>query len=587
MKLLNNKWFAAFLLFIVSVAVFLPSLRNEFVWDDVKVIESSNYIFKAGTLTRVIIPAVSESKEALYYRPLIHASMVTDHKIWGESPFGFHLTNIIFHSLTTVVLYFLALILVKQFNVKRGQSVAFVSAAIFAVFPIHVESVSWVSGRTDIICGLFFVLAVLSHVLSFRNLLYLIIAGVSISLSLMSKEVAVTIPIVLVLLDIISARSKRADNILRYALYFGLAAVYLYLRNRAYINVPEVVLPATAAQAVQEIGSAGNFSQVLGSIKILLQTYFYYFMKLILPFNLNAFISAVPQGTVYLIASTVSIIVLLGVTSFSLIKKNRMLSFALMWILITLAPSALVAVLNIASTPLAERYLYIPSAGFCLLVGYLIFTVGARLDNKKASWLIAMALILSYAAITVNRQEVWKDRLSLWKDTASKSPGDAIPHINYGLALMDGGFEDEAIRELKISLDPAMNHTNRGRSITANNLGVVYINKEDMKNAEYWITQAYKYDPGYYKSNYHMGLIYFMKGLSENSEAKYYHSIQYINKALEIKPHYGRAYLLLANIYVQTGDLNKAKVNARLAIRSGLSKELEAKAQAIIDMKEQ
>jgi tetratricopeptide (TPR) repeat protein len=110
----------------------------------------------------------------------------------------------------------------------------------------------------------------------------------------------------------------------------------------------------------------------------------------------------------------------------------------------------------------------------------------------------------------------------------------------------------------------------------------VYINKKDIRNAEEWFLKAYGYDQGYYKSSYHLGLVNYLKGKSGGSREHYIASINYLDIAARLRPYYGKAYLLLAMVYVELGDGEKARENAGLAIESGLTDPLAVKARKIM-----
>lgn len=440
-----------------------------------------------------------QQKVAPYYRPTVFISMVVDKGIWGISPFGFHLTNIIFHSISTALFYFLALLVLEEFRVERKETTAFLSSLFFAVHPMHVESVSWIAGRTDLLCGLFLFLAFIFHILSYRKLWFLILAAACFFLSILSKEVAVAFPVVALSFDLLSRKIASRRNILRYAVYAVLTLLYLYLRGRAFISIPEI-----ASQSIQK--SVHEGSHIWGVLKILLGSYLFYINKLAFPFEFNAFITTVPGDFYYLVSSILVISVLFAIGFVSIIKRKDVAAFSILWIFVTLGPSCLIAIFVISSTPLAERYLYIPSAGYCLLIGYLILEAGKNIKAQKAGLVFGFLLCLLYMFFTIERQSIWKDKLVLWEDTSKKSPNHAIPHSNYGMALRDAGKMEEAIREFSIALDPELKDINKGRAATANNLGIVYLDKEDYKNAEDWFLKALYYDSNYGKTYYHLDL---------------------------------------------------------------------------------
>jgi len=111
--------------------------------------------------------------------------------------------------------------------------------------------------------------------------------------------------------------------------------------------------------------------------------------------------------------------------------------------------------------------------------------------------------------------------VSFWEDTIKKTKDHAIPYINYGIALMNVGRMGESLEILKKSMSDGVKNTGTGRTIAANNLGIVYLNKEDLDQAKRWFIKAFLYEPSYYKTYYHMGLIYYIKGTLENSSEYY------------------------------------------------------------------
>src|SRR5919109_1399198 len=122
-RLIEYKAFVAILLFLLSFGAFSFSLRNSFVWDDVEVIEKNYYSFKSAHIISMVVPEEQE-KSMTYYRPIVPISMVVDWDIWGVSPFGFHLSNVIFHSISTIIFYFLALIALRELRVDKKESIA-------------------------------------------------------------------------------------------------------------------------------------------------------------------------------------------------------------------------------------------------------------------------------------------------------------------------------------------------------------------------------------------------------------------------------------------------------------------------------
>lgn len=576
-RLTGSALFSAVFIFLVSLALYSPSLKHGFVWDDVEVIEKSNVSFDASNIASVVVPGVEKNKKERYYRPVVYASMVLDNGLWDVTPFGFHLSNLFMNAASAVLFYFAALLILGElYGGCRGA--AFLSALLFALHPMHVESVSWIAGRTDVLCAVFFFLALIAHILSYRSLLFLIVTALSFSLALMSKEVAVAFPFLVLGYDLVSRRIWWKSNILRYAVYAGLLLVYLYLRGRAFANIPE--MPAGGAGAAS--GAVGTLGIYLGHAKTILGAYMLYINKLVFPFDFNAFIASIPPGAVY-VASAVVVTAALAVSSaVSVIKKENVSAFCIFWILLTLGPSAVISIFGIASTPAAERYLYIPSAGFCLLLGYWVFRAAERRRYRRGAAAFAILLVLLYAVFAYQRQAAWKDDLSLWGDTSIKSPDHPLPHSNYGLALSAAGDGEGALREYMIALSPEMNDSARGKAVTANNVGLEYLQMERYPEAERWFLKALEFDRGYGRTYYHLGLINYIKADVTGSSESLADAEMYLKKVFEHYYTFGRANLILAKVYIKMGERGKAVGEAKTAIKSGLPPALLKEAEDII-----
>jgi len=153
-SILQSKKYASIFLFLISFLIFIPSLKNDFVWDDIIYVKQEIEILKNFSPDlSFFIPKQKENKKSGYFgiwRPILYSSWAFDAKVWGSSPFGFHLTNIIFHSFSTVLLFLLCHLILKQFNIKEGLKISGFASLIFAVHPVHVETVSFISASCKI-----------------------------------------------------------------------------------------------------------------------------------------------------------------------------------------------------------------------------------------------------------------------------------------------------------------------------------------------------------------------------------------------------------------------------------------------------
>jgi protein O-mannosyl-transferase len=561
--ILKSRAFAAILLFLVSFSVFIPSLRNGLVWDEVSHVRNLEPRLRTAELSpKMFVPSKrKETRTDKYFRPVYFASLVIDNRMWGTSPFGYHMTSIILHAVSTVLLYFLILLLFEEFKRGPGRSEAFLASFLFAVYPLHVESVSFISARGDILAGMFFLICLIFYILSYRSFFYFLPAVLAFYFSFLSKEVALAFPLIILGYDLVSGRLLTRTNIIKYLIIGFLIFFYFYARSGSFAHF----LDTLHQQSFRETEGKTDIGEI---VILFLGTYLFYVEKLLFPYSLNHFIGTISGGTpFYIIVSVLLIAAVAAVFVISLRKREKITAFSLLWIFAALGPAVMVAIYPLAITRYAERFVYIPSMGFCILIGYLIAR-GGRLTGKK--WAAAAAgglLFASYLLVTVNGQEVWSDNITFWAAAVRKSPDQIIPKINYGEALRQAGRVDEAIRQHTAALDPRIESTGRGKAMAASSLAADYIQKGDYTNAEKYLRAALEYNPAtegqYY---YHMGLIHFKKNDTEEAAS-------YLRRAVEFDPKNAKSYYLLGVIYALEAENRKSAEDYRLA-EEALTKSL-------------
>lgn len=605
----GNRILVSVFLFLVSFAVFIPSLGNDFVWDDVSYIQrkAKNLNFsKIGP--ELISPKLKEGKTAgKYFRPLYQVSLIVDNEMWNTSPFGFHLTNIILHSISTVLLYFLVLVLLGEFNIRGREAIALIASVLFALYPLHVESVSFVSARGDILAAIFFFLSLIFYIFSYKRMFYLILAVFCFLLSFLSKEVAIALPIVIVCYDLLSRRLKSRENLIKYMALGLIAFLYFLIRSRSYQSFTGIVESSNS-----EI-SEGFFHVA----DLFLNTYLFYIVKMVFPYNLKPFIDHVPEWGLLGLAASIILAAVLCIAVFVSVKKRENLTaFSILWILVTLLPAAAVAILPIAFTSHAERFLYIPSVGVCILFAYIIYELSGRFNMKMLSLILTLVLSVSFAAVTLSEQKVWKNNLSLWESAVLKSPDSPAARINYGDALRNSGKPLEALENYMYAYENGTEFNNKAKATTAHGIVVSYIDLSNYQQAEKWLETVLneypKYLPRYYymkgfialrKNNsaqaesyllksldelpmantyYLLGGISFMKAEQNNSPQQYSQAKDYLTKTVELKPDFAKAYLLLAKANLALGDSESANANANMALKYSTEQQVADEARSIL-----
>lgn len=489
------QWGLAIAAGLLAFGVYANSLSNGFVWDDSIILTRQLPVFRTWRQVLFTPPDIPQFSPD-YYRPLVVATYLLDQRLWGGSPAGFHLTVVLAHSLTSAAVFFLALALFR--GAQRGGAArpsgyaahagALAAAALFAVHPIHTEAVAWVAGRGDVMATLFGVVAAIAHLRSRRRPAWSAVAGLAALPALLAKEVAVALVAILPAWDWLVGRGERTPVsvgrascgapageppglLLRYAPLVAALAVYSGLRL-------SVVGSGVRSEATLGVPGLGSIVAAVGT----------YLWKLCVPMRLNAYIAAVPSQPWALAGGAAAVIGLVVLGVWGARRGGRDVPAALLWVGAGLVPSLLILV-KLPEVPIAERYLYFPSVGFCLLGGRLVALGVAR---ERVSRLATAALLLlvlgGWAVNTVHRNRVWRDDRSLWTDTSTKSPGAGLPFRSLAVVLQKEGHFAQAEAMYRVALEK--DNTPGGKITIYNNLGSLVLARGDLSEAERYYRQA-------------------------------------------------------------------------------------------------
>jgi len=442
----SKNFIAISILIVLSFGIYANSLQNGFVWDDTHLFIDNFHRWDWRNLKQLLMGQddLFGVTTAPFYRPLPNLTFLLDRYLWGRQAFGFHLSNIIFHVFCTIAVFFTSRMLL---NSLLG---GFISGLIFAVHPIHTEVVAWINGRNNAIAGLFYVLAFYYYMRyrhSNRLSLYAL-SVVSFAFSLLSKEYAVTLPIMLILYEISYPRRQENHGSKSSINEIGrLCAPYL-LTFAVYLWVRSIVLPGHGAVDLQW---DTFYFRLLTVPKVI----FAYLKQLAFPTHLNAFHTGTRVGSpndpeFVLQSAAIAFLLCLWVIS---LKKSFPVFMCLSWFLVTSLP-----VLNVLPLPnnnkfIAERYMYIPSVGFSMITAWLFMKLlGTRNRYKPLGRYGAVFLLLLLVEFfgfeTLKRNWIWHSNLMLWQDTVQKSPDSYMVRCNLSIALYKKGRKDEALAEI-------------------------------------------------------------------------------------------------------------------------------------------
>lgn len=435
-----------------AIAVHLATTSHGFIWDDPLVLDQIRHIRGLGD---IVVPP--ESIPHFYYRPLIFVTFLIDRALGGEAPFWFHLTVVLWHGLTTGLVFLIA----RQLLGEVHSLEAGCAALLFAVHPVHVESVAWIAGRSDVVATAF-VLAALLFSAHRERPWTAVAAGACVLAGLLAKEVALAAVLLLPARDLLVDRRLIWQRYLPIALALG---SYFSLRH---FGLGSVVTGSPTSIESAELGRS------------LLAALGWYAAKLTLPWSLEPYVPQVPMTEAYELAGFGAVL-FAGVSfAWAVVTRRGVLAFLLLWLAATIAPSLFVIVRRSASAVLAERYLYLPSVAAVLLVGWAIARVGApALRRALAGGCAVLAVVAAWSS--ASRSRVWADDLAFWSHVAHNVPDDAMPRRELAAALLKRDRFDDAQRQLEAAL--ALPGPIEERVMTYNNLGNLLVRREELDAA--------------------------------------------------------------------------------------------------------
>jgi len=534
-------------LLILSAAVYLNSMFGGFLLDDEILIEKNPLIHSIGSV------------DLLTYRWVRTLTYGIDYFFWGSNPVGYHLSNILYNTLTVLVVFLMTRRLTGIFGVSL------VTALLFAVHPIHTEAVSYLSGRRDILSTLFYLLGfyVYLDAREKRNWRLYGLVLICYLAAISAKEMAITLPLCLfayeVLLRIDQQRSSKQSllpamgralwsSIWQFRwlilLFILLLASYLYM----VLFVQHASGMVTSTRIRWWGGTAvSNFATMITIVTVYLRLLFF-------PIELHVDYTDIPYYTSFLQGQVlISIAVLVGLVIFSLamIRRNRHVSFLILFFLITLLPVMHIIPHHII---MAEHYLYLPSYSFCLALGLVAHGISRKKHLTRL--LIIMLVFLSgiYFARTVERNSEWSDVRTLMKEGLKRDPDNAVYHFWLGRAYYTQHLYGSALKELEQATSDRYS-----QSITHAILAAMAYERSEYDLGDKETDKAIQINPRDEMALMNRGFYAFKMG--ENDKALEYY--------LQVDPGYeeGSHLANMAGIYLRRGEIAKAEEQILLGLK--------------------
>nr|HID58948.1 tetratricopeptide repeat protein [Desulfobacterales bacterium] len=528
-----------------SFLIYANTLQGDFVWDDRALFVEHFNVWQWKNLKQLVTSQdnLFVGRYTGYYRPFPNLTFLLDRYLWDQNPAGYHLTNIIFHVLATLCVYWMAVILFKQ----RG--LAFLGALCFAWHPVHTEDVAWINGRNNVISSLFYILSFILYVKYVKNekskARYYWLSLLSFSLSLFSKEYALTFPLIVACREWTLRCTSLKERVSRIANRTSPYIIIILL----YLLVRSMVLPAHGIKFM-------HWDTFWMRVLTLPKTFVIYLRLLILPSNLSVhhettLITSIldPMLWIGLAVSACYGAILYYVYSYS---KASFLMLA--WIILTLTPVLNIIPLSDDGRFVAERYLYLPSAGFSIIVGQLVVRFWHIWRSRKEKlvsvlpFLFGCLLLEWYAFGTLNRNLSWRSELALWKDAVAKRPISYRPYFNLAVAYRNAKKYEAAVEMFERAYWMASRPEDRG--LILSNIANVYYAMKVYDIAEARLKEAISLSPGNDGIYNLLGNVYFM-------EHNFTKALEQYMKSVEINPTNKDALINIGMTYFKMGKINE------------------------------
>ncbi len=545
----KQKLIIYIVLILATLAVFWQVNHYDFInYDDPIYITANNHI-QSGITPDGIRWAFS-TRYLEFWHPLLWLSLMFDYQLYSLNPGGYHLTNLILHILSTLLLFWL-------FHRMTGAvwKSAFV-AAFFALHPLHVESVAWISERKDVLSAFFWMLTLCLYVYYTEKPVikrYLLVVF-SFVCALMSKPMVVTLPVIMMLLDYwpLNRFETKKDHPVLWQVkeklpFFVLSVVFIIIAF--FIPNSDISISAASFPLMSRLANAPiAFVTYLG--------------KTFWPHDLAIFYPFTNQLPLWKVLGSTLLILVISAVILVMMKLFPYLFTGWFWYVITLLP--VIGITQLRSFAMADRYTYLPSIG---IVISLVWGVSSLIKNgilrQKILFPTSMAVLAILAVLTWKQCSYWKDNIDLLNHALKVTKNNYMAHINLALDLMEKGKMNEAVDHYNkaISIIPYYEVIYYDRGIAYYHLGQKQRALEDFK-------EAIRLKPDYAAAFYNMGIVYLGLG-------KYQNAIENYTETILINPGYAYAYNDRALAYLNQGHNKDGCSDAQKACALGVCRVFE------------
>ncbi len=537
-----NKKIALVIVFFFSLALYWHTLDYDFTnWDDVDYVVENEHIRAVNWEN---IQYHFQNYIMGNYHPLTMISLSVDYKFYQLNAKGFHFTNIVIHTLSAGLLFYLIILLTQNIWISLF------AALLFVVHPMNVESVVWISERKNVLYAFFFLAGLITY-LKYRDtsrIIFLIFTGILFLYSLLSKGVAVTFPVVMILIDWCFYREKLKKNISAKAIFLIIALMFGILAIKAQQSsdaISTTTLPIIA--------------QILKPFLALTL----YLVKILFPIKLSAFYpnTILFRENIALIGCLAPFLLTgLGVLFWRKCRQNNLMVFGMLFFIVNIFP--LLQILPYGNILIADRNIYIASIGIFIVLAEGISKIITYYPNIRYPIVIGVGIYLFLLTFKNNTYaKNWDNSISLWSSVIDQYDEVPTAYLNRGKAYEDQGNYQLAIADWTKAV--AIDQRNRKAYY---NLGNAQLRVGDYTGAIQNYTQAVKVDPGFKEAfNNRCKALFLVK--------KYDLAIVDCNKAIFLDQNYIIAYYNRGNAYYNLSEFAKAIADLTVVISHAATKD--------------
>jgi tetratricopeptide (TPR) repeat protein len=544
-------WLLGLALVALTLGVYMPVGNHPFfIFDNIDKITNNPHL--AGGLTAENIRWAFTSVEAFNWHPLTWLSHMAVADFYGMNPRPHHLANVVIHAASALLLF---LLLFRQTG-ARWHSI--IVAALFALHPLHVESVAWVAERKDMLSALFCFLTLWSYAeyAAKRRTGWYLCALVLFALGLMSKAMLVTLPLVMLLIDFwpLDRYRQQEQEPAQRSLSRELVGL---VKEKIPFLVCSLCSGLITIHAQQQGGVMQGFREIPLWFRSenALVAYVRYIAKTFWPTDLAVLYPFPPSIRLWQVVGSALILLLISAAAVRGRHRFPYIAVGWFWFLITLVP--VIGLIQVGAQAMADRYSYLPVTGLFIAVtwGVADLAKGAR-HRQLVAALLAVAVISASAAITRRQLGYWQDSATLFRHTLQVTTGNAEINYNLGRLLHDRGELDAAIPYYREAL-----RLNPNDMDAHNNMGNIFQAKGDPDAAIRQYREALQIAPNDFNARYNLGVVFQATG---NPDA----AIEQYQRALQISPDDSNAHGNLGVVFHTKGNLDAAIREYQEALRA-------------------